>query len=263
MNKFLFILVINALFLACSSKNEVSPEKTEKNVDIFRTFLRNPLIQEADAYLGIYGYQVSSTTQGLLPVVKTFVNFNTQPEGGNVSIGNINMTPNPRFGYNVEGRDVAYQENFGKYVSFKVEGNAEIDGLLDSMYVPKAVTMNITKKQSNTISLKGGQNITWNSDLNNKNYVAVVFIYDKTMINRDEPNYEQLPDKLIANYKLFDESTNNYTIQESDLEGMPKDALIQVMVVRGNEKYARSINGKKKYNLYTYFHDSVYLKTSE
>jgi hypothetical protein len=179
-------------------------------------------------------------------------------KGGEVSISGVNVPKEPLTNYETYRIvNLPIDQFYGKVNKFSL-GTPSGNTLLDSLYTPKSLNVGIdeivfnedTKIPADGIKLSEGTNIKWNADGNNKKGVVIIVSYSpSTPDNRDFKNggFNQ----RIANVVGLNDS-GSYNMEAKLFKGIPKGALIEMLVGRANFKFVTEKDTNQSFSIYAY-----------
>lgn len=116
-----------------------------------------------------------------------------------------------------------------------------------ALYIPKIINVNPIGDKITNIDIKVGVNITWNKDAQNTKGVIFVLRYVPTL----NPSISSAFPQPVTKYFAC-EDTGNYILTGEDVEGLPKNANIDITVGRGGYEVFQPEGTNRTYSLYGY-----------
>ncbi len=234
MYKKYFLLALSLCFILTSCKED----DIKKSDDIipFFSFLASGDYSEAVGTITFDAGRINQNEYGEFYCEARAQAFtttakNSRTYAGNIKIGNFNLIYSPtdtsyNDGYTSVPPDLT--SLFGTTTTIEISGSSNVASSTISLYCPKRMEMRL----NDLLYLDKSQDleITWNSDNNNPNDVAIALFYDGDRSNAIDSN---LSDVSYAIYHTTTADDGSYTIPYSAFLNLTAGSRVFLMIGRG------------------------------
>ena len=196
---------------------------------------------------------------------------------GLFSIGDLTFSYNiEKKRYKINGisdnsKELAYKlrnDIMGREVLFSVIGTDDIPGYVEKLYIPKSleeVNLNNSSRIENSDVFKTSRKnttIAWEKDKINSNGILISVSFSGNVLNDDlEEVYNNDRSNSVKYFAKIDD-TGQFTFPVSFFNGMPKNAIVTISVIRGNihsfavnENFTFQITGREEFQRFVALND--------
>lgn len=275
MKNTIYLIIFSIVFYGCSNKNKTLPNPSGKEVpiktnilvssaNILKAKFYDELLYNRD---GSYILRASKSLNQQSPEIFIGGEFFKEKDHVNrvkvadfITINNLEVSK-----YNVSNGYYSLTNNnmdklglYGKYLTFNFQNIQGRSSTSDSInfYSPNIINVNqnhFIQQTNKSIDRNSTINIEWNKDILNTNGVVVIVYWYGDINKFSDVNGNPLPNNagtIVRNVDVCDDN-GSYQLTSKNFKDIPKDAKVDIIVLRGNYKLSEIQNIDSRIESYT------------